>query len=295
MEHRISKLHMNYLRGELTATIHRAQKQGIIHERDLLALLSGTELPQNRWQELLCHLESKGIRLIGRGEGGSLLYPEMEELMNWYSGNEPVLAYLRELERCGIRRCLSLEEEAQLCRDPGPEAVQALTEGNLLRAASIAREYTGLGMDTLDLLSEGNRGLKEAAESCDPAYGMPFVLYGACCIRRALVAGLDGCILEGGRLPAGWRRPPQEVLPDLQQLQQLLLENREHLSFREAEVMTMRLGQPGQEPCCEEDVAAAFGITENRVRQIQRKVLRRLLHSGIREKRLRAFYDREEP
>lgn len=48
-----------------------------------------------------------------------------------------------------------------------PEAKKRLAESNLRLVVSIAKRYTGRGMQFLDLIQEGNLGLIKAVEKFD--------------------------------------------------------------------------------------------------------------------------------
>lgn len=56
------------------------------------------------------------------------------------------------------------------------------------------------------------------------------------------------------------------------------------LSKREAEVLRMRFGLLGEKPATLEEVGKRFGVTRERIRQIESKALRRLQHPSRRKK-----------
>ncbi len=70
--------------------------------------------------------------------------------------------------------------------------------------------------------------------------------------------------------------------------QRLLRENIEEvlsaLSEREAKVLEMRFGLNGQKPMTLEEVGREFGVTRERIRQIEAKALRKLKHPSKRKK-----------
>ena len=56
------------------------------------------------------------------------------------------------------------------------------------------------------------------------------------------------------------------------------------LSDREARVLKMRFGLEGQRPMTLEEVGKKFGVTRERIRQIEAKALRKLKHPSRRKK-----------
>lgn len=62
------------------------------------------------------------------------------------------------------------------------------------------------------------------------------------------------------------------------------------LSDREAAVLKMRFGLKGEKPLTLEQVGQKFGVTRERIRQIESKALRKLRHPSRRRK-LQDFLD----
>lgn len=76
----------------------------------------------------------------------------------------PVRMYLKEIGRIPL---LSSEEEIELAKrmeEGDEEAKKKLSEANLRLTVSIAKRYSGRGMQFLDLIQEGNLGLIKAVE-----------------------------------------------------------------------------------------------------------------------------------
>jgi RNA polymerase primary sigma factor len=135
---------------------------------------------------------------------------------------DPIGLYLDEVSSHSL---LTAEDEVRLARamedgaiasrrlaeEPGLDALEmrrlrsAIAEGeaakatfirsNLRLVISIAKRYSGRGLDLLDLVQEGNLGLIRAVEKFDWRRGFKFSTYATWWIRQAITRGLG----NGGR------------------------------------------------------------------------------------------------
>jgi RNA polymerase primary sigma factor len=91
--------------------------------------------------------------------------------------------------RAWRHRLLSRQEEAALAERIGQgdqDAWQDLVRHNLRLVVSIARRYSGQGLEFSDLVQEGNLGLMRAARGFDSSFGTKFSTYATWWIKQAM-------------------------------------------------------------------------------------------------------------
>ncbi|MCU0875384.1 MAG: sigma-70 family RNA polymerase sigma factor [Pirellulaceae bacterium] len=272
-----------------------------------------------------------------------LLPPERDR--SSYDGDTAIKLYLREI---GQVKLLTPEEEIELAariKKGDKKAREHMIKANLRLVVKIARDYEGIGLPLLDLISEGNIGLMKAVERFDPKKGGKLSTYGSWWIKQSIKRALANQS-KTIRLPVHLvdkisrmrrvamklqeefgREPTDEELADelgttasrvaqmrmasvrpasldapiadddsnsfseivqdeaaftpYEQLEgktvtSMLRDMVKKLSTRESDILNYRFGLDGGTEKTLEDVGAKFGVTRERVRQIQNIALRKL-------------------
>lgn len=160
----------------------------------------GRELQSTEeYEKILEYLEKKGIELLAVSEEEFLEDSKKEDteteqdavsVSDYGNTGDPVHMYLREI---GSIPLLSAREELCLAKQlsAGDRASkERLAEANLRLVVSIAKKYTGRGMQLLDLIQEGNLGLMKAVEKFDYQKGYKFSTYATWWIRQAITRAI---------------------------------------------------------------------------------------------------------
>jgi RNA polymerase primary sigma factor len=262
-----------------------------------------------------------------------------------YDGDTAIKLYLREI---GQVKLLTPDEEIQLAariKKGNKKAREHMIKANLRLVVKIARDYEGIGLPLLDLISEGNIGLMKAVERFDPAKGGKLSTYGSWWIKQSIKRALanqsktirlpvhlvdkiskmrrigmrlqeelgreatddelaDEMGMTAARVtqmrqaairPASLDAPigdddsnnfsdvvqdenatsPYDNLED-KTVTGMLQDMVKHLDEREATILRFRFGLDGGSEKTLEEVGKKFGVTRERVRQIQNLALKKL-------------------
>ncbi|HEY8992693.1 MAG TPA: RNA polymerase sigma factor RpoD [Candidatus Microsaccharimonas sp.] len=106
------------------------------------------------------------------------------------ASDDSVRLYLREIGKIPL---LNAEEELALAKKVvtgDKKSKDKMAEANMRLVVSIAKRYSGRGLDFLDLIQEGNTGLLRAVEKFDPEKGFKFSTYATWWIRQAITRAI---------------------------------------------------------------------------------------------------------
>jgi RNA polymerase primary sigma factor len=303
----------------------------------------------------------------GTSDGVRMYLREIGQVDLLTGDDERRLAQLIEAGHLAAARIdeggLDAVEERRLVRavQRGERAKSELTQANLRLVVSIAKRYSGRGMQLLDLIQEGNLGLMRAVDKFDHSKGFKFSTYATWWIRQAItrsiadqartiripvhmVEHMNRVIRAKRQLHQELEREPtidelsERVQLEPDRVRELLRISLDPLSLdspigeedesnlgdfiedsstdgpadaatrvmltqavgavlgelseREQEIVRLRFGLDGGQAKTLEEVGREFGVTRERIRQIEAKTLAKLRHPQ-RSQRLREFLEAE--
>ena len=167
-----------------------------------------------------------------------------------YDGDTAIKLYLREI---GQVKLLTVQEEIELAariKKGDKKAREHMIKANLRLVVKIARDYDGIGLPLLDLISEGNIGLMKAVERFDPAKGGKLSTYGSWWIKQSIKRALAN--------QSKTIRLPVHLVDKISKMRRTAMRLQEQL---------------GREPT-DEEVAGEMGIPTSRVTQMRMAAIR---------------------
>jgi RNA polymerase primary sigma factor len=167
-----------------------------------------------------------------------------------YDGDTAIKLYLREI---GQVKLLTPQEEIQLAariKKGDKKAREQMIKANLRLVVKIARDYEGIGLPLLDLISEGNIGLMKAVERFDPKKGGKLSTYGSWWIKQSIKRALAN--------QSKTIRLPVHLVDKISKMRRLAMRLQEEL---------------GREPT-DEELADELDVTPLRVRQMRLAAIR---------------------
>jgi RNA polymerase primary sigma factor len=147
-------------------------------DRAMLQLLSITE-PTNNDAEFQ-QQQSPQLRVVQKSAGQGR--PALRDGIS----DSALSRYLRDI---GEVELLTAEQEIELAgriHAGDPAAREHMIKANLRLVVKYARDYEGLGVPVLDLISEGNIGLMKAVDRFDPTKGARFCTYATFWIKQQI-------------------------------------------------------------------------------------------------------------
>src|SRR5450759_4629572 len=135
-------------------------------------------------------IKSTGLQMVAPATTTADNLPPAERDRPAYDGDTAIRLYLREI---GLVKLLTPQEEIVLAariKKGDKKAREHMIKANLRLVVKIARDYEGIGLPLLDLISEGNIGLIKAVERFDPAKGGKLSTYSAWWIKQSIKRAL---------------------------------------------------------------------------------------------------------
>ncbi len=108
-------------------------------------------------------------------------------------------SYINDISAVGIMTDEEEQALAVLVEQGDQKAINQLVGANLRYVVKIANMYKGQGLDTEDLVNEGNIGMMKAATKFKAAYKKRFVTFAAPYIRQSIESALKQLRLTEGR------------------------------------------------------------------------------------------------
>ena len=170
---------------------------GSVEYTEIKRLLPDVAASPEKLEQLIGELESLGIDYLDDSSAdeaeNAMGDDEIDAIASTYVeevSDDSVKMYLREIGKIPL---LKPDEELELAYkilEGNKRAKDKMVEANMRLVVSIAKRYSGRGLDFLDLIQEGNTGLLRAVEKFDPDKGFKFSTYATWWIRQAITRAI---------------------------------------------------------------------------------------------------------
>jgi len=182
-----------FLPEKFQQLVEKGKQRGFVTPSEILYFFPEVERDIRGLEKLYEDLEKEGIEVKEAKEfleAGPSLRKKKERLSE--AKIDPIQMYLREI---GALSFVTADEEKELSKriEKGDEeAKNKLMKANLRLVVSIAKRYIGRSpnLTLLDLIQEGNIGLRRAVEKFDWRRGYKFSTYATWWIRQAITRAL---------------------------------------------------------------------------------------------------------
>jgi len=172
--------------------VEKGRKRGFVTYSEILYFFPEIEKDLKGLEKLYDDLEKIGIEVK---EAKELLL--VEEKPKRLTGEaevriDPIQMYLKEIGKVPFVTAAQEKELARRIEKGDEEAKNKLMKANLRLVVSIAKKYVGRSpnLTLLDLIQEGNIGLRRAVEKFDWRRGYKFSTYATWWIRQAITRAL---------------------------------------------------------------------------------------------------------
>ena len=170
----------------------KGKKRGFITYSEILYYFPSIENDIKGLEKLFEDFEKEGIEIK---ESRELLSLDEETKKKGGEGEariDPVQMYLKEIGQISFVTAAEEKELAKRIEKGDDEAKNKLMKANLRLVVSIAKRYVGRSPNftLLDLIQEGNIGLRRAVEKFDWRRGYKFSTYATWWIRQAITRAL---------------------------------------------------------------------------------------------------------
>jgi RNA polymerase primary sigma factor len=195
-------------------------------------------------------IKSTGLQMVAPAATTADNLPPAERDRPAYDGDTAIRLYLREI---GLVKLLTPQEEIVLAariKKGDKKAREHMIKANLRLVVKIARDYEGIGLPLLDLISEGNIGLMKAVERFDPKKGGKLSTYGSWWIKQSIKRALAN--------QSKTIRLPVHLVDKISKMRRIAMRLQEEF---------------GREPT-DEEIGEQLGITGSRVSQMRMAAVR---------------------